>query len=168
MVGSGSDRVYQYNLSTAWDITTCSFVTSILITTIEANPQEIFFKPDGTAFYVVGTTNDVVYQYSLGTAWDLSTASYASKSFAVGAQEANPSALNFKPDGTRMWMSGNTNSIIYQYNLSTAWDVSTASYASISYAPGNSSPRSLFFKPDGTAMWTLGASPVAIYQYTLS
>jgi len=168
-VGSGTDRVYQYSLSTAWDMSTASYASKFIsVSSQEANPQEVFFKPDGTAFYVVGLNNDTVYQYSLSTAWDVTTASYASKSFGINAQESNPTSLNFKDDGTRMWVQGSTNNTIYQYNLSTAWDVSTASYASISYAPGNGSPRSVFFKPDGNALWTISISPSAIYQYTLS
>ena len=80
--------------------------------------------------YIVGMTNDNVFQYTLGTAWDLSTASYASLCVSVGAQETTPRALAFSSDGTKMYVGGNINDTIYQYTLGTAWNVSTATYAS--------------------------------------
>ena len=37
-------------------------------------------------------------------------------------------ALDFKPDGTEMWI-GDWEGLIRHYNLSTAWDISTASFS---------------------------------------
>ena len=68
--------------------------------------------------YVVGNTNDSVYQYSLSTAWDLSTASYDYSSFSVSSQDATPLGIAFKSDdGTKMYMAGVTNSSVYQYSI---------------------------------------------------
>jgi DNA-binding beta-propeller fold protein YncE len=169
-VGNGSDTVYQYSCSTAWSVSSTSYDSkSFSVTSQDTSPADIFFKPDGTKFYIMGQTNDTVYQYSMSTAWDVSTASYDTKSFSVTTQESTPTALFFKDDGTRMWTAGSTNNTVYQYNLSTAWDVSTASYASISKSiSAQDSPRAVFFKPNGNAMWQLGATGTSIYQYTLS
>jgi DNA-binding beta-propeller fold protein YncE len=67
--------------------------------------------------YIVGTFKKTVYQYTLNTAWDVSTASYASKSFSVAGQETNPKSVFFNPDGTKMYIVGATNDTIYQYTL---------------------------------------------------
>jgi sugar lactone lactonase YvrE len=167
MVGNGSDRVYQYSLSTAWDVSTASYASkSFLVSSQESNPQEIFFKTDGTACYIVGS-GDRVYQYSLSTAWDISTASYASKSFSVATQETNPVAMFMKPDGTKFYVIGTISDKIYQYSMSTAWDVSTASYSSIDYSPGNDSPRGFFIRPDALAFFTVSLAG-DVYQYSLT
>jgi DNA-binding beta-propeller fold protein YncE len=168
VIGITSDRVYQYSCSTAWNVSTASYDSvSFLVSSQEASPQDIFFKPDGTKFYVVGTGNDRVYQYSCSTAWDISTASYESKSFSVSAQELTPAAMFFKDDGTKMWMAG-INDTVYQYSLSTAWDVSTASYDSVAkVVSSEASPRGLFFRPNGNAMYMIGSNNI-VYQYTLS
>ena len=43
--------------------------------------QGMAISTDGTSVYTIGYTNDTVYQYTLTTAFDLSTASYANKVF---------------------------------------------------------------------------------------
>ena len=34
----------------------------------------------------------------------------------------------FNPSGTKMYVAGQDSDYVYQWNLSTAWDLSTASY----------------------------------------
>ena len=169
VLGFANDSVFQYSLSTAWDISTGSYDSvSFSVTSQEPSPQALFFKPDGTKMYVTGEDNDNVYQYSLSTAWDMSTASYASKSFSIASQEGNVRALTFKSDGTKMYVAGQATDTVYQYGLSTAWDVSTGSYDSVSFSivSQNGTPKSLFFKSDGSKMFMAGGSPDVIYQYT--
>jgi sugar lactone lactonase YvrE len=131
IVGNATDTVYQYSCSTAWDVSTASYDNkSFSVTTQETNPSGLFFKDDGTKFYIVGVANDTIYQYSCSTAWDVSTASYDSKSFSVATQETTPLGLFFKDDGTKFYIVGNINDTVYQYSCSTAWDISTAAYES--------------------------------------
>ena len=171
IIGSATDRVYQYSCSTAWDISTASYDSkSFLISGQEANAQAIFFKPDGLKFYIIGTTNDTVYQYSCSTAWDVSTGSYDSKLFSVNAQETTPHGLFFKDDGTKFYIVGQTNDRVFQYSCSTAWDVSTGSYDSISFLVSGQegNPSGLFFKDDGTKFYIVGDANDRIFQYSCS
>ena len=75
--------------------------------------------------FIVGSGSNTVYQYSLSTAWDVSTASYDSVSFGLTGQEASVSGIRFKPDGTKMFIVGYSGDSVYEYSLSTAWDAST-------------------------------------------
>jgi sugar lactone lactonase YvrE len=168
MLGQTNDRVYQYTLSTAWDVSTASYASlSFLLSGQETTPGGLFFKPDGTTMYVVGQAADTVFQYTLSTAWDVNTASYASKSFSVSAQDALPNALFFKSDGTAMYIAAATNDRVFQYNLSTAWDVSTASYASISVSVGmfETAPGGLCFNTAGTRMYIVGQTSDTVFQF---
>jgi hypothetical protein len=135
----------------------------------ETDITGITFNSDGSKMYIVGTANDTIYQYTLGTAWDVSTASYASKSFSVNSQDGTPTCVRFSTDGSKMYISGNTNDTVYQYTLSTPWDVSTASYASKSFSVSSqeSAVRGLDFSTDGTKMYIVGTANDTIYQYTL-
>lgn len=170
MLGDANDSVYQYTLSTAWDVSSASYDSvSFSVGSEEGSYGEIFFKSDGTKMYTVGFGNDTVFQYSLSTAWDLSTASYDTVSFSVAGQETSPFAMAFKVDGAKMYIGGNTNNNVYQYSLSTAWDLSTASYDSISFSVA-SEDNTLFgvaFKDDGTKMYIVGRTNNTIYQYSL-
>jgi sugar lactone lactonase YvrE len=171
ITGYANDKIYQYSLSTAWDVSTASYDNkNVSVSSQDGFPYGLFFKPDGTKMYITGDVNDKIYQYSLSTAWDVSTASYDNKNVSVVSQDNYPFGLFFKPDGTKMYITGYNNRVIYQYSLSTAWDVSTASYdnKNVSVGSQDSFPFGLFFKPDGTKMYLVGDANDKIYQYSLS
>ena len=50
----------------------------------ETLPTALAFRDTGAKMYVLGTTNDRVYQYTLATPWDVSTATYDNISFKIG------------------------------------------------------------------------------------
>ena len=162
------DRVYEYALSTAWDVSTASYNNLAGIASQEANISGLAFKTDGTKFYIVGTTNATVYQYSVSSAWSLSGATYESKSFGISSQATDPRSIAFSSDGTKMYMLGFTSSTIYQYTLSTAWDVSTASYDSVSYNSSIFQPYGMFFNPDGLSFFVLSTAYQTITKFSLS
>jgi sugar lactone lactonase YvrE len=167
--GSTGDDVNQYTLSTAFDVSTATFVRLFSTAAQDTSPQDIFFKPDGLSMFIMGSTNDTVFQYTLSSAFDISTASYASKSFSVTSQESNPQGLWFNPNGTIMYVIGSSADTVFQYTLGTAWDVSTASYASISFsvASQESNPNQVNLSADGLTMWILGTTGDDISQYAL-
>ena len=167
--GASGDDVNQYTLSTPWNVSTASYVRVFSVVSQDSSPQDIFFKPDGLTMFVLGATNDTVYQYTLGTAWDLSTASYASKSFSVTAQAQTPGGLWFKPDGLIMYVVDILTDTVYQYTLGTAWDISTASYANKSFgvSASETSPNQVNLSADGTKMWIVGSSSDYIWEYPL-
>jgi sugar lactone lactonase YvrE len=177
VVGTNTDRVYQYKLSTAFDVSTATYMSksiSIANTSTagpgDTDPREVQFHPEGHTMYMVGTIRDTVYQYSLSTAWDVSTATYASKSKDVSAQDTNPQSLAFSDDGSKMYILGSTNDRIFQYTLSSPWDVSTATYASkfLSVAAQENSPLAMAFSNDGKKVLVVGSTNDIVYQYTLS
>jgi len=168
-VGYLNDNVYEYDLSTAWDVSTASYSQSFSVATEDGVSLGLFFKPDGTKMYVSGSTNDSIYEYTLSTAWDISTASY-SQSYNVSTQESTPNGVFFKSDGTVMYVVGSSNDQVYQYSLSTAWDVSTATYVqsfSVSFV-GLYGPAGLSFKSDGTKMYVIGNSSDGVFEFSLS
>ena len=117
IIGTTNKKVYQYSLSTAWDLSTASYDSEdFSVSSQDTSPYGIAFKSDGSKMYMVGGGNDKVYQYSLSTAWDLSTASYDSVSFSVSSQDTFPCGIAFKSDGTKMYMVGSANDKVYQYS----------------------------------------------------
>ena len=87
--------------------------------------------------------------------------------FSVAAQETAPTGVFFKPDGLKMYVIGYLGDDVNEYDLSTAWDISTASYLqNFSIAAQETSPQGIFFKPDGTKMYIIGQSGDAVWQYS--
>lgn len=175
VIGQSTDTIYQYTLTTAWDITTASYASkSFSIASQETSPTGLFFKPDGTKVYIVGNVTTRIYQYSLSTAWDISTASYENKNFLVSAYDNNPQGIFIGSDGTKLYLVGQGNStpgnVVYQFTLSTDWDISTAfsDLKTASIASQDNSPWGITFKSDGTKVYVAGDTSDYIYQYSLS
>ena len=169
ITGNTNDNVFQYTLSTAFDVSTASYDNvSLSVTPQTTVAVDLTFKPDGSVLYVSGTT--AVYQYTLTTNYDLTTASYASKSLTVSGQENSNQGAALSADGTKVYIVGTTNRTVYQYTLSTAWDLSTGSYASksLSVTSQDTQPRALTLNNDGTKLYVLGQNSVAVFQYNLS
>ena len=169
MLGSDTDTVYEYDLSTAFDITTASYQRSKSVTTEDVNPQGMAFNSDGTKMYITGNINDSIFQYSLSTAYDVSTASYDSVSFSVNSQDTQPYGLAFNTDGTKMFVCGDAGDDVNEYALSTGFDISTASYTqNFSVASQETSVRHVSFKPDGTRMYIVGSASDDVNEYELT
>ena len=115
-VGISGDDVNEYTLSNAWDISTASYVQSFSVFSKATFVTDVVFNPNGSKMWVTGQVSDAIHQYSLSTAWDISTASYDSISFSVNAQEAAPQGFIFKPDGSKMYVVGTVGDAIYQYS----------------------------------------------------
>jgi sugar lactone lactonase YvrE len=174
VIGNVNDTIYQYAVSTAWDVSTASFETgkTLSVSNEETSPQGVRFKSDGTSVYIVGAGSDTIYQYDLTTAWDISTGSYANKSLSVSAQEVQPRALYFKDDGSKVYIVGSISDTVHQYALSTAWDISTGSFETGKFFNVSAqavSPKGLLFSPSGDKMYVLqGFSGSTVFEYTLS
>jgi sugar lactone lactonase YvrE len=177
VVGSLNDTVYQYSLSTAWDVTTAVYAAkslSVITGTSEGGPTGLFFKPDGTKMYMIGTGIDTIFQFGLATPWDISTGSYDGISRLVSAQSTGPQALFFGNNGLKLYVLNGTGQV-YQYALSTAWDLSTVAYENKSFDMRTSSYinaetgfEGFFFSADGSTMFGIGTNTGRVYQYSLA
>lgn len=166
VTGSGSDGVYEYDLSTAWDISTATHNQTLTIALQENTPRAIYFKPDGTKMFITGQTGDEINEYSLSTAWDISTATHTHFE-SISTEETSPQGLFLSPNGDKLYVVGAVNKDVFQYTLTTPWDISTMSYDSVSFDPSTQegSPLGLSFKSDGSKMYIIGLTN-AIYQYS--
>ena len=167
---AGTETVIQYLLTKPYDISTATIVSTTPIT--EAGlPHAIEFKSDGTMMYVMDNKNKRVEQFTLSEAWNSATLSHDNSSSAV-SNENQVRGLAFKPDGTRMYVIGAQKEIVYQYPLTTPWDVSSADNETRVESPDLTSdendPRNIQFNSDGTIMYIGGSGGDEINKYTLS
>ena len=171
VVGNSNDYIFQGTLSTPWDITTTMQTTAVDLSGQTTDPTGIFIKSDGTKMYVSSSDgSDSIYQYTLTTPWTVAGTSYDGASVSISAQDDTPANIFFKPDGMKIFVLGSQNQAVYQYGLSFPWDISTATYDSVSFSvnpPEGAVVGGLSFKPDGTKMYTVGATNDTVYQYSL-
>ena len=167
VVGAATDAVYEYTLSTGFDVSTSTYSQSFSVASQEAVPNAIAFNTDGTKMFILGGNGDDVNEYTLSTGFDISTASY-SQNFSVAAQEISPSGIAFNNDGTKMFILGNNGDDVNEYTLSTGFDVSTASYSqNFSVASQDNYPTGIAFSPNGSKMFVVGITGDNVYEYTI-
>ena len=153
VVGPTSDSIHEYDLTTAWDVSSSDFLQSFSINAQEAGPSGLFIKPDGLELYVAGTSGDGVDQYTLSTAWDISTMTHT-RHLSLATEDTAPVGLFFKEDGTKMFMYGLVDDAINMYALSTAWDISTATFTgSTNLRVLDTNINGIFFKPGGETLY---------------
>ena len=168
ITGHIGDDVNEYTLSTAWDISTASFVDSFSTKSEDSQSRDVKFNQDGTKMFVLGQINISVCEYTLSTGFDVSsTVTFIDcKSVSpVGFAEE----LAFSPDGTKMFVLDNTGNDVNEFKLTTGFDISTASYVqTLIVDVEENTPTGLAFTYDGTKMFVTGWENDSVIEYTLS
>ena len=177
VLGRANDNVYEYSVATAWNVSSITLVRTLDISVVSSTQGDnaangIEFNNDGTKMFILGQGQDLVNEYALSTGFDISTASY-SQTFSVSDQAVRPSGVRFNSDGTKMYVleggtTGEGHNTIYQYALTTAFDVSTASYSGLSASviDVETRPRGFCFGDNGTQLYVAGWTGDDINQYT--
>jgi DNA-binding beta-propeller fold protein YncE len=136
-------------------VATVTFVDSFPLTMQSTLTRGIAFNANGTKMFVVGGDDNEVNEYTLNTGFDVSTASYSQR-LSVAAQDTAPSGIAFNADGTKMFVTGLNDGDVNEYELSTGFDISTASFVDAFGHGTIESPRGVGFNTDGTKMFILG------------
>ena len=116
------DSVLEYTCSIGFDVSSCSHASSDLAlvngsgTALDAS-DAFEFSSDGTTMFIADPGSDLIQQYTLSTAWDVSSSTHA-KTFDISSQEPNARGLAFDKDGNKLYVTG-TSDTVWQFNLSS-------------------------------------------------
>jgi hypothetical protein len=146
------------------------------VTVDEGTPNAVYVGASGTAMFMLGGTGNDVNQYTLSTPYDVSTAGASVAVFSVETQDTNPQGIDFHPNGTKMFVLGQTGvaplvgsgDYVHEYSLSTAWTVSSAVYTTSFRVTQDVLPTGVTFGNSGSKMYVVGSSGDNVYQYSLS
>jgi hypothetical protein len=166
-----SDKyIRQYELSTPWDISTASFMYLIPLENNSGSYYGIYINPDGLHMYAVDSSMGRLEEYNLDVAWDIWDFNYADSYVDVGDTFDPVYGCYFSENGEYLIMSGfNTTtykSALKKWNLSTAWDTSTATVES-TYDYGDALRFDIQFNKTGNAFFFVHSS-LYIVQETAS
>lgn len=166
VLGSSSDNVYKYSMSSGFNVATATLTEGYSVRSVDTDIRGISFSDTGAQMYVLGTITDTLHQYTLSTPYSPSTATYTSNVY-IGNIDNATTGVVFNLSGTSFYISGTQSNKIYQYSMTTPWNIATATYtanAAIAGAP----IRDLFLNPEGTSLFTVSGSGNRIYQFNLS
>ena len=172
----------QHNLSTPFDVTTAgSTVASLNVGPSSSyQPRGTYVSPDGLNLYIVGSATSYTAQYKMSSPNNLSTASLHYELQTGGFSYFGAQGdIWFSPNGTKMFIAdGNTGNAgnVYEHDLSTAWELSSASYTgrSFNFNTGSNAQTSqgLAFNNTGTRFFTTSgisrSAPVFIQEFSVT
>ena len=149
-----------------------SFVQSTSLGTQDNIPNGIAFNNDGTKLFMIGSGSDNVNEYTLSTAFDITSITGSSVQFDVSTEEDNPFGMSFNNDGSKMYITGNSGDDVNEYALSSEFDISSSVFTQNFDLSGETTrPAGVTFNSDGTKMYIVdrkNATGASVIQYTLS
>ena len=149
---------------TAYGVSTAAFKQYLDYTSFDDRPHAVQLKPDGTKMFVMDYEGREIRQFTLSTAYDVTTAT-SDGTLDVSNEDISPTGLFIDSSGSHLFITGRNQNKIDQYSLGTSWTVTTnASYVRTANA-GWSNLWDLTFKPDGTKMYVLDGGEIE--EYTL-
>lgn len=167
VTGDQKEQIIPFSLSTPFDLSTASFSSGPSISSQTASPSGLTIGPDGDRVYLSGRGNANIYQYSLSTSFDINTLSFV-RSFSVGAQDSSPRGVNLSPAGDRMYVAGDQNTSIYEYRLSTAFDISTASFVrALDVSPNITNVRDAVISAQGSRLYAANKAFSTVEEYAI-
>jgi len=171
---AAEDRAHYFTLSTPWDPSSATLVSSIRfaitdqgLPAAESLPAGCAYNTDGTSFYMVGRAGYKVYQYTLSTPFVVSTASATySKQLSIVNEDTGPTGISFNYTGTRMYIIGQTYDQVFEYRLGTAWDIATAVFYDKYFVGAQNGSMIGLYVNDTSTNYTYLASSTGVYRYT--
>lgn len=133
-------------------------------------PNAVWMNAAGTRVYCseyFASTQQTVHLFTLSTPYDLTSASFHSSvdvSAELGASQCDWIWLS--PDESKLY-AASLSADMFQYDVGTPGDLSTASYASKSLNPA-AACRGFCMTDDGTKMYLLDLTNGDLISYTLS
>ena len=148
--GAATDFVLKFTLTTAYDVSTCSYDSVKYVDTdalqdgatdldgttnldrVAANKHYlsgIAIKPDGTKIFLNfndasgdDKDKDSIKEYTLSTAFDLSTMTLETTAIQLHVSD-NPEGMSFSNNGKRLFLAYKSGQRVVQYSLPTAYSL---------------------------------------------
>jgi len=163
-VTEANGTVFEYDLSTNFDVSTAVFNQSLDVSGFAESPEDIIWNDDGTSFYLPDSNDGEVFQYDLSTAFDISTAG-PSTPLDVSSETNDPTGISFSNNGEALFVSAGDENV-YKYSLGTAYDLSTAVFQLFSdFSSELSDLVDINVNNNGKDLHLLGSVDDKIFEY---
>ena len=94
----------------------------------EKSNSRVAFKPDGAYFYLIGNKKPAIHQFELSDSWNINSARFT-VTLDVSSQTQTPETITFSAEGIMLWLTERASKKVFEYNLSTPWDISAAVFS---------------------------------------
>ncbi len=149
--GDDKDKIFRYDLTSPYDISTCSFAQKTTNfdgdalqqgsqadaafggtrpgNTANSRAQGVAINPDGKKLFVMmmqnGDERERILEYNLSTPYDLTTISLVTTAGIALTSSANPMSLFFSSNGKRLFFHDHNQHSVTQISLDSPYDTSS-------------------------------------------
>ena len=166
-------KVQQYDLSVAFDLTTAVLNAgkALNINTESTNPRDFHFREDGLKFFISDQSGSPsILAYTMSSSFDLGTASFDSVTKDVSAEISGSIDVTFSDDGFTMFVGDMAPGTIFEYSLTTAFLISTATFTgtSASLGTGSNNVGAIHFNEHGSKFFIIDDTDDKIKSFEVS
>jgi len=172
VVGRGTSNVAAYALATPWNLATGTFVgmyhlgNEVGSRAQGAFAHGLFFrKADGRKMYVWNRTE--AFAYDLSTPWDITTANPTGYLDFTGIVQRGHD-IDFKPDGTRLYVDDRDAGKVFQFGLVTPWAIeSSVLEFALDISDRQKAVRGIQLSADGHRLFVMDTGHRSVLEYHL-
>ncbi len=172
VVGRGTQKLLAYQAEEPWQLDDATLtgafsLTDDLAVATGSNAHGLHFKDSGEKIWVMNRTQ--IHAFTLSTPWDVTTAEQTNHApLHEQVRGLHSHGMTFKPDGSMLYVDDRVAGHIFAFELSTAWDVSTAALkAVLDIREQQEAVRGIAFIQDGRVMLLLDTARQEVLQFHL-
>ena len=167
---TSSEAVYTYDLGTAWDVTTSVYNSDTLSIPEEPAPTGLEFNDDGTKMFIASNSLKGIREYSLSTAWTVSTG-VESDTFSASEIPGSKNCrdIAFSSDGMTVYLVESVDDDVYEYILGAPYDISSPLFVSVlDVSTEDLLPTGIDVSSDGRRFYMVGAAGDDVNMYDIT
>ncbi len=163
VVGRDTDNVAAYILDEPWQINTARYLHETKIP--GQNQHGLYIREDGLMMWVFDRTS--IWSFTLETAWDITTRSGGmNHDLSQFAQRGHD--IEFKPDGTILYIDDRIAGAVFEYSLTTPWDITSGSLTyTLDISDQQKEVRGIEFLQQGKVMMLMDTGRDEVLRYIL-
>ena len=158
--------------SVEFNVDNASYLQTKDINSPVTTPEGLIFSADGTKMFIADNQSKKIEEFSLTTAWDISTASDNESEYTISDGGSNDiEDIAFNHDGSKMFVVERADDKILEYRLGSPYDVSAAVDLNddLDITDDTENPEDIAFNSDGTIMFILeNHNDDSVLQYGLT
>ncbi len=163
VTGRYTDNVAAYRVNEPWQIQTAKFLHDVKL------PGEfqhgLYIREDGKKMWVFDRTS--IWSFTLETPWDITTRSEGIN-YNLDHFTQRGHYIDFKPDGSILYIDDRNAGAVFQYHLSTPWDVDTGTLTyTLDISDQQRQVRGIEFLQNGALMLLMDTRRREVLQYNL-
>ena len=157
----------------AFAFTDPNHVDDFDISGVETISTSVKFSSDGKTMFIIGVNSDTLRQFSLSTAFDLSSSPTLVNSLDISSIQDAAQDIEFNSDGTVLFIIGREvgNRGIDRWDLNTPYDIGGITVGDATREPLSGDLRGFKFSNDGKKLFTITQTSNTVgtvTEYTLT